>query len=83
MPRTDRKAALYSLCAELAGCNVVSAHIAALLNSHKGYVTDVLAELGLHRRRRDKSADEAFKRLPPDIRERIEAFRDRTACGKC
>src|SRR5690348_6341214 len=83
MPRRDRKAALYSLCAELAGCNVVPAHIAKLLDSHKGYITDVLADLGLHRRRRDRSAEEALKRLPADVRERIEAFRDRTGCGKC
>lgn len=83
MPRRDRKALLYSLCAELAGCNIAPTHIAALLHSNVKYVIDVLCELGLHRRRRDHSADEAYDRLPADIRGRVNAFREHRADGKC
>jgi hypothetical protein len=81
--RRNRKVALYTLCAELAACNVNAAHIAALLGSHKGYVTRVMTELGLHRKRKDHSANDAYKRLPPDVCERIEAFRKRTESPKC
>jgi hypothetical protein len=80
--RRNRKVALYTLCAELAACNVSPAHVAALLHSNKRYVFDVMTELGLHRVRADRSANDALKRLPPDTIERIEAFRSHSRCGK-
>jgi hypothetical protein len=80
--RRNRKVALYTLCAELAACNVSPAHVAALLHSNKAYVFDVMTELGLHRKRQDRNADDALKRLPADICERIEAFRTHTRYGK-
>lgn len=71
----SRKAALYSLCAELAGCGVRPTHIAALLGSNVKYVIDILVELGLHRRSRDRTSKHAYDRLPADVQQRVEAFR--------
>lgn len=73
--RSIIKRDLYGLCAELACHGLAAAQMAALLGVSERYATTALEQLGLHRPLRDRTPDAILRRLPLELRARVEQFK--------
>lgn len=71
----QRRAELYGLVAQLRGFGMHGRLIARVLGLSSGYLTGIMADLGLEQRHRGASADDAILRLPRDVQQRVAAFR--------
>jgi hypothetical protein len=71
------RAELYVLAAELRGLGLHGRLIARVLGVSSGYLSEVMADLGLAQRYRGANADAVITRLPHELRQEVMAFRAR------
>jgi hypothetical protein len=72
-----RSAALYALAAELRSLGLHGRLIARVLGVSSGYLSEVMADLGLAQRHRGANADAVIAGLPHELRQEVMAFRAR------